>query len=292
MNENRNGIEIDLRRIFMVLLTRAWLIFLVAVVIGAAGFSYAKFGVAPTYSASAQFYVNNNYYDDPGYSSSQLEAANKLADTYIVILRSRGILNEVKALTEGNIADEAQYRAQYQITDDLANYRTTRSYTVADLKSMITAATVNETEIFQVTVTCRNSGDAARIANAIAVVLPAKSPEIVPGSTMTVVDYAQENPNKVGPSFAKYALIGAVIGGLFTAAVLVVLELMDTTIHSEEFLDVMYKDYPLLAVVPGAEGSKNGYYKGYYRGYYAAEKKPAEKKSAPNQAPKKSGGEQ
>ena len=82
MNENRNSIEIDLRRIFVVLLTRAWLIILVAVICGAAAFSYAKFGVRPTYSASVKIYVNNNYSELPGYSSSQLEAANRLANTY------------------------------------------------------------------------------------------------------------------------------------------------------------------------------------------------------------------
>ena len=264
MNENRNTIEIDLRRIFIVLLTRAWIIILVAALIGTAAYGYAR-TIRPTYSASAQLYVNNNYQDSPGYSSSQLMAAQELADTYIVIMRSREVLKEVQAATG-------------------------LGYTVADLKNMITASTVNDTEIFQVTVTCHDYTHAAKIANAIAEILPVKSPAIVEGSSVTIVDYAQENPNKIAPSYTKYALGGAVIGGLLTAVILVILELLDTTIHSEEFLNAVYKDYPLLAVIPGTEGSKNGYYKGYYRGYYTAEKKPAEKKSAPES--KKSGGEQ
>ena len=267
MNENRNSIEIDLRRIFVVLLTRAWLIILVAVICGAAAFSYAKFGVRPTYSASVKIYVNNNYSELPGYSSSQLEAANRLANTYIEILNSRDVLKEVQEKT--GLGEK---------------------YSVAELKGMLSAAPVNETEIFRVTVTCNNYKDAATIVNAAATILPEKSIEFVEGSKLYVVEWAQENPNKVGPSFPKYTLLGAVVGGFLTAAILVILELLDTTIHSEEFLDVVYKDYPLLAVIPGTEGSKNGYYKGYYRGYYAAEKKPAEKKSAP--ASKKSGGEQ
>lgn len=269
MNETRNSIEIDLRRIFFVLLTRAWLILLIAAILGAGGFAYAKYGIVPTYSASTQLYVNNNYHDgsgyvSPGYSSSQLEAANRLADTYIVILRSRDVLKEV------------------QIQTGLGE-----KYTVAQLKGMLSAAPVNDTEIFQVTVTCHNYKDAALIANASANILKEKSPEIISGSTVEIVEKAQENPNKVGPSLVKYALVGGVIGGFLTAVMLVILELTDTRIHSEEYLGAAYKNVPLLAVVPGAEGSKNGYYKGYYRGYYAAEKKPA-----PEQNGKKSGGEQ
>ena len=278
MNENRNNIEIDLRRIFVGLIRRVWIIILVAVIFGAAAFSYAKFAIAPTYSASIQLYVNNNYQEDngyvsPGYSSSQLEAANRLADTYITILRSRGVLKAVQEKTG------LEYK-----------------YSVAELKGMMSAAAVGDTEIFQVTVTCNNYKDAAIIANAVADTLPEKSGEIVRGTKVEVVDYAQENPNKIGPSYPKYALLGAVVGGFLTAAIIVILDLLDSTIHTEEYLDAAYKEYPLLAVVPGAEGSKSNY-KGYYRGYYAAEKKPAEKapeekKPAPEKTSKKSGGEQ
>lgn len=266
MNENRNSIEIDLRRIFFVLLTRLWIIILAAAILGAAAFGYSR-TLPTTYSASVQLYVNNNYYDDPGYSSSQLDAANKLADTYIVILRSRAVLKEIKAYT-------------------------CLHYEVSQLRSMLSAAPVDETEIFQVTVTCTNAEHARIIANAVAEVLPGMSPRIVPGSTMTVVDHAEDQAIRVGPSHRKYIMIGALIGALLAAVILVILELLDTTIHTEEYLDAAYQDVPLLAVLPGAETAKGSNYKGYYRGYYAADKKPAEKKAAPDAASKKSGGEQ
>ncbi len=271
MNETRNSIEIDLRRIFFVLLTRLWVIILAAAILGAAAFGYSR-TLPTTYSASVQLYVNNNYYDDPGYSSSQLDAANKLADTYIVILRSRAVLKELKAYT----------RLHYE---------------VSQLRGMLSAAPVDETEIFQVTVNCTNAEHARVIANAVAEVLPGMSPGIVPGSTMTVVDYAEDQAIRVGPAHKKHIMIGAVIGAFLAAVILVILELLDTTIHTEEYLDAAYQDVPLLAVLPGTASAKGSSYKGYYRGYYAAEKKTAENKTAenkpaPNAASKKSGGEQ
>ena len=252
MNETRDRIEIDLRRMFVVLLTRAWNIILTGILVATGAFCYGKFAVTPTYSASVQMYVNNNYPESPGYSSSQLMAAQELADTYMVIIRSRNMLEKVKE----DIKAEAGIE-----------------YSVASLKGMITTSSVNETEIFQVTVTCNNFQHAATIANSIAKILPEHSPTIIEYCSVTVVETAQANPNRVAPSLTKYALIGMFVGCIFSAAIFVLLELMDTTIHSEEYLATVYKEYPLLAVVPGAESSKNGYYRGYYRGYYTADKK-------------------
>lgn len=248
MNENRDSIEIDLRRILLVLWSNLWILLLVAVLIGAMAFSYAWFFIQPTYSSSVQLYVNNNYENSPGFSSSQLTAAQALTNTYIVIMRSRSVLDEVAA-------------------------RTQLGYSYAQLRSMITAASVNDTEIFQVTVTCTNYKHAAIIANAIADILPEKITAVVEASSARVVDYAVENPIPVGPSYTKYALIGAIAGFAVAALVIVIMELMDTTINSEEYLTHVYKEYPLLAVIPGAESSKSGYYKGYYRGYYESSDK-------------------
>lgn len=260
MKETRENLEIDLKRMLMVLWSNAWIILLVGALVAAMAFGYAWFFITPTYSASTQLYVNNNYPDSPGYSSSQLVAAQDLADTYMVIMRSRTVLSEV--------AD-----------------RTGLGYSYGQLRSMISASSVNETEIFQVTVTCTNYQHATIIANAIADVLPEKLPAVVEVASVRVVDRAIENPNPVGPDYLNYAVIGALVGCVLTALVVIVLELTDTTINSEEYLTQVYREYPLLAVIPGAESSKSGYYKGYYKGYYESEPKqkpktkPAENKS-------------
>lgn len=248
MEKNEREIEIDLKRLLLVLWSRAWVIVLISVLFAAVAFSYAWFFITPTYSASAQLYVNNNYVDSPGFSSSQIAAAQDLADTYMVILESRNVLGDVAKVTE-------------------------LGYSYGQLKGMVSAAAVNETEVFQVTVTCTNYKHAAVIANAIADVLPDKIAAVVEGSSVRVVDRAVENPNPVGPSYQRYLILGAVVGAVFSIAVIILADLMDTTINSEDYLAQVYGKIPLLAVVPGGEGSKSGYYKGYY------ESAPRSKKS-------------
>lgn len=247
MERNNREIEIDLKRLFLVLWSRVWIILLVTVLLAAVAFSYAWFFITPTYSASAQLYVNNNYVDSPGFSSSQLLAAQQLADTYMVILESRNVLDDVVEQTE-------------------------LGYTYSQIKKMVSADAVNETEIFKVTVTCPNYKHATIIANAIADVLPDKIAAVVEGSSVRVVDYAVENPNPVGPNYKMYALLGGLIGFVLSAIVIIVADMLDTTINSEDYLNQVYSKLPLLAVIPGAENPKTSH-KGYYKGYYESMQK-------------------
>ena len=248
-NNEKQVIEVDLKRLFQALWRRIWAILLVGAICAALAFGYAYFFIVPTYSASVQMYVNNNYVDSPGFSSSQIAAAQDLADTYMVILESRNVL--------GDVIEE-----------------TGLNYTYAQLRSMVSAYAVNETEVFEVRVTSTNYKHATIIANAIADILPAKIAAVVEGSSVRVVDRAVENPNPVGPNYRRYLFMGAAVGAVLSAAFVIVMNLMDTSISSEEFLAQVHGKYPLLAVIPDSHGSQSGSYKGYknYKGYYEMEK--------------------
>lgn len=250
-NENQETIEIDLKRLLSVLWSKAWIILLVCALTAALSYGYARFFITPTYTATARFYVNNNYVDSPGFSSSQITAAQDLANTYMVIMESRNVFDDVRK-------------------------RTKLGYTCDQLKSMVSAAAVNETEVFEVTVICTNYQHAAMIANAITDVLPDKIAAVVEGSSVRVVDYAVENPNPVGPNYQSFLLLGAALGLVLSAVVVVVADLLDTTINSEDYLNQVHEKFPLLAVIPGTGGTKTGHYKGYYE---AAPKKVRAKRA-------------
>ncbi len=237
--ENRESIEIDLKRLLSVLWSRAWIILLVSALAAALSYGYARFFIMPTYAASTRLYVNNNYVDSPGFSSSQITAAQDLANTYMVIMESRSVLEDVRE-------------------------QTNLGYTYGQLKGMISAYSVDETEVFEVRVTCNDYRHAAIIANGIAEVLPDKIATVVEGSSVRVVDYAVENPNPVGPNYRSFLLWGAAFGFVLCIMILTVLEFLDTTIYSEEYLTQTYGNLPLLTVIPGTGSTRNGYYKGYY----------------------------
>ena len=252
MDRNKDNIEIDLKRVFLALWAQAWIVVLAGIVCAAAAFSYAYFMITPTYTSNVSIYVNNTYVDNNKViSSSELSAAQHLADTYMVILKSRSVLDKVAE-------------------------KTALGYSGNTLKQMISAHAIDETEVFAVDVTCTDYKHAAIIANAIADVLPGRIAEVVEGSSVKVVDHAVENPSPVGPSYKKYMVLGAAIGILLSAGAVILADITNTTIVSEEYLTSVYPKIPLLTVVSGTGNLKSGYRKsrrGYYRGYYQTSKK-------------------
>ncbi len=236
-NINKNDIltEIDLMRIVKALLSKAWVLVISAVVCAVSAFVYTTNFVTPLFKSSALFYVNNSSVSvgsaSLSISSSDIVASKNLVNTYIVILNSRACLNDVI---------------------DYANL----DYTYGELKGMISAADVNETEVFKVEVTSANAEEAERIANAIAYILPKRISSIVEGTSAKIVDYAVVPSAPSSPSTSKNTLLGFVIGILLSAAVIVVIQVFDVTIRSEEDIERRCK-YPILTAVPNLNSNKH-----------------------------------
>lgn len=238
---------IDLVHIAKVLFGKLWVIILGGVLSAAVAFYVAAFVVTPQYSSSVRIYVNNSGISlgstSLSISSSEISAAQSLVRTYIVILNDTTTLEKI--IEKANL-----------------------SYSPEQLGSMINAQAVNNTEIMRVNVTCDDPYVASNIANSIADVLQVRISEIIKGTSMEVVGYGKPNLNKVSPNITKCTAIGFLVGVLLVAGIVVVIALMDNTIHDEDYL-IESDDYPLLAKIPdlAASGSgKYGYRKRY--GYY------------------------
>ena len=239
-NQRKNNMEyytIDVLHIVKSLWRRAWVIVLCGILVAAIGFSLASFVITPTYSSYIKLYVNNSSFSlgntNFSISSSELTAAQSLVRTYGDILESWSTLERVKA-------------------------KAGVDYSWRELASMIAYAPSNGTEIMRVTVTCEDPVEARKIANTIAEVLPVRISEIIDGASMEVVDSANSDIQKVGPSITRYTAIGLILGVLFSVLVLAVIALLDDTIHDEEYVLRTY-DYPILGKVPDLlnSGSKS-----------------------------------
>ena len=136
------------------------------------------------------------------------------------------------------------------------------SYTYEEIKSMISAQAENGTEVFSVTVTSGDPAEAKLIANTIAKVLPHKVANIVDGASMRIVDYAVTPQTKSAPSVTKYVAIGALLGLVLAAAIIIIIDFLDDTVHNTEILRQDYPNIPIPASIPALDvPSKGGYYK-------------------------------
>ncbi len=239
-NRNDDEMEIDLLKLAKALWRRAWAIMLAAVIFGGAALTYTAIFVTPLYKAEALMYVNSSNISVGGakvsISQGELTAAQSLIKTYAVILSTRTTLNDV--IEQSGV-----------------------SYTYEELKEMISAQSVNSTEVFSITVTSPSPREAEMLANTIARILPEKISAIVEGSSARIVDYAVEPAKKASPSLSKNALIGAMLGFVLACGIVVIMELTDEQIHDSDYLIQTY-DIPVLAVIPDllSATSTNDYY--------------------------------
>jgi len=232
---------IDVLHILKTLWRKVWVIAIVSIITAGIAFSIAAFAINPTYSSAVKLYVNNSSFSlgntTFSISSSELTAAQSLVKTYGDILDSRSTLERVieKAGVE---------------------------YTHKELHEMIKYESSNGTEIMRVTVTTEDPYEASLIANTIAEVLPARISEIIDGASMEVVDSAIPELEKVAPSITKYTAVGLILGLLLSVMILIIVALLDDTIHDEDYILNNY-DYPILGKVPDLLGTGNKKY-GYY----------------------------
>ena len=229
IERNKNDeIEIDLQRLFAALYKKAWLIALAAVVCAVAALLVTILFITPTYQSAAMFYVNNNSLSlgdaSVSISSSDISASKSLVKSYIVILETRETLVDV---------------IDYAGVDR----------TPAQVKSMLSAAAVDSTEIFRVVVTSEDPKEAKAIADAIAYILPKRISSIIEGTSAKVVDSAVLPTRASAPNYTKNTMMGFVVGLVLMAALIVLRELMDITIRTEDDIAQSCKS-PVLTVVP------------------------------------------
>ncbi len=243
--KERDMIEIDFLKLALILWRKAWAIILAIIVMGGISFGVTYNFIAPEYEASIKVYVNNtNQSNTTTLTQSDLIVAKQLVDTYIVTLESRTTLNQIIA-------------------------ETGLEYDAEELEEMISAAAINETEVFEVTVRSEDAKEAALIANTIADILPSRITEIVENSSVRIVDYAIINDEPVSPSYVKNVAIGGLAGAVLAVGLVFLQFVLDNKIHSEEYLVEHYK-YPILAVIPDLNAnSKQKYYK-KKKSYYSS----------------------
>jgi len=245
---NEEYIEIDLVRLMRAIMRHIVVVVLVTILGGSAGFAMAQYMIPAKYQASALLYVNNSSISmgSTSISLSDLSASQTLVDTYIAILKTRLTLNEV--IKQAGV-----------------------NYSFSELKGMITAKSVDGTEIFEVTVTSKDPEETERIANTIVKVLPDKIAQIMDGSSVRTVDLAVVPKTPCSPSKRNYTLLGAMMGVLLSCGVIVLRELMNEQITGEDELLQAY-GLPVLAAIPDMLAVQTGK---AYGSYYA---KAAERK--------------
>lgn len=221
--------QIDLVKLALYVLKRAWLIVLCAA-IGCAGmYWYSERQRIDTYTARGTMYVYNGNPNVVNYqytSTSDLNSAVQLLDTYMVVVKSNKVLDVVAE----RLAPEYP------------------GITTGFIAGTISMGSVSETGVVEVRCTTINAKMSADICNAVMDVAPAEIIRVVSAGSIEIIDYATVPLFPNGFSSKRSAMVGALGGAVVAGALLVLLFLLNRKITDKKDITDHYTP-PVLASI-------------------------------------------
>ena len=245
---------IDIKLLWLILRKNMLLMIVWGVVFAGAAFGISKFVIQPEYSSSVALLVNRKQDENTTTQFQNQQADVQMINTYKDIITRPVILGTVvknltttdkqlvkkaqpatyKTLADGSeIVDKQAQPAEYKVVD--AKYDKSEINT-SDLSQNISISNQQNSQIFTVNVTLKNSKLARDAANEIAKVFKQKVSSIMSVSNVSVVSKAVNNTNPVSPNVKLITLAGLVIG-IFVGFVWgLIKELTDRTVKDVSYL--------------------------------------------------------
>ncbi len=189
-------------------------------------FIFAEFVVKPTYTATSTMYVRS---ESSTITLSDLSTAAALTNDYEVIIKSKGTLILALEKLKNDLPDLYTLSDDYSLT--IVNKCT---YTLTQLKEMISIANPSNSRMLQITVTSVDARFSADFANALLDKTTNRVIEIIDVSIPYLVESAEPNYTATSPNKTLYLLIGALIGLFGTYGVCFLIYILKSSFDNED----------------------------------------------------------
>ncbi len=209
--------ELNLLEILGAIWQRKIIVILLAVIIGVLAFVKVSFFTEEKYASKGTLYISNISSDVNTNKLTQTDilSARELSATYKEILFTRSFLNEVATVVGGQ-------------------------YSWAEIKSMISISSVNDTELLSISVVSENPKDSYMIAQAILEKAPEKLTSVFSSGQVTVVDEAVYEKNPVDKGAAKFTALGAFVGIVLGVVIVLLFHFFDNKVHRGDDVSKRY----------------------------------------------------
>ena len=224
-------IEIDLWELFQILL-KNWLWILLST-LGCAilGLLITMFLITPKYRAEATMIVNTRQDQTATVTNDQITSAQKLVDTYSIIIRSRRVIDP--------IMEKLNIEADYE------NF----------VKNIIVES-VNDTQVMSIQVENKDPEIALQVVQEIVDRAPGAIISTVEAGSVNVVSEPYVNSEvPVSPSKLKNTAIAAFIGLFISSGAFLLIAFLDNTFKSEEDIQKQL-GLVTIGIIPTTESCK------------------------------------
>ncbi|MDF2906315.1 MAG: hypothetical protein K0R34_1636 [Herbinix sp.] len=221
--------EFTIKEMIEIVMKRLILIILCTLVGFGSSYVISSYIVKPFYTASVQMYVNP---DDTASSTNinELYYAQKVVTTYINFLQTKSFYRQV-----------------------IKDSKSTLS--LKELKKMTSIQSVNNTEIFEISVTSKDPYESFRIVETIQSIVPDLIRNIKSSAEISVVDPVVVPTQPSGPNVLLNTALGGMIGFVLSVIAAFLIELLDVKVKNQEDLSDKYQ-LPILGSIPIHHGQE------------------------------------
>ena len=229
MQERDEEVTIDLLELLRQLWSKAWLLILLAVLGGAAALGITAGLITPLYQSTTKIYVMNQQNED-NLTYSDMQLGSQLTSDYAVLVTSRPVIEEtIQVLGLNRTYEEAA--------------------------GMVSVSNEEGTRILSITVTSTSPEVAQMMANQVRESAAEHIQEVMGIEAVNTVEEANYPDHRSSPSYSRNLILGALLGFMLAAAIVVVRYLLDDTLHSPEDVE-KYLELNVLGTLPLIEGEK------------------------------------
>ena len=253
MNNSQQTLNntIDLHRLMVLCRKHIKMLIIWTLLAGILGFVIAQFVVVPKYTATTEILVNQRHTNDNnGQAYNNQQADIQMINTYKDIITNQVILSKASKQLKDPVhvikpAQKAVYRTNADGTRRLIKEaqpavveRGGKSYNFStdELKKAISVQTQQNSQVFSLQVKTDDPQESAVVANTVANVFKQQIKKIMSVNNVTIVSRASTPNSPSFPNKKLFALAGAVLGLILSFLYILIGDLMDTSIHDDDYL--------------------------------------------------------
>lgn len=253
MNNSQQTLNntIDLHRLMVLCRKHIKMLIIWTLLAGILGFVIAQFVVVPQYTATTEILVNQKHTNDNnGQAYNNQQADIQMINTYKDIITNQVILSKASKQLKNPVhvikpARKAVYRTNADGTRRLIKEaqpavveRGGKSYNLStdELKKAISVQNQQNSQVFSLQIKTDDPQESAVVANTVANVFRQQIKKIMSVNNVTIVSRASTPDTPSFPNKKLFALAGAVLGLVLSFLYILIGDLIDTSIHDDEYL--------------------------------------------------------
>ena len=227
--KENDEITIDLTELFMTLWSKAHIIILSGILLGLLAFIGTKLFITPMYTSTTRFYVLTRTTDTGNVTYNDLQTGSQLTKDYAELVKSRPVLEEVISVLNLDMDTE-------------------------ELADKITVTTPTDTRVMSINVRDAEPKQARDIADAVRQAVGIQIQDIMDVDSVKTVEEANLPDSPSSPSVMRNTLIGAILGILISAGIIILVFMLDDTVKTPEAVET-YLGLNVLASIPVYDGA-------------------------------------